>query len=49
LNGRPFGALAAARAAWAKNDDYVFPGPIQYFGPAAVTDVPTQTLLLESR
>lgn len=49
LGGKPFAALAEARSAWAKNDDYVFPGPIQYFGPSAVTDAPTQTLLLESR
>lgn len=49
LGGKPFGALSAARAAWAKDDDYVFPGPIQYFGPAAVTDAPTRTLALESQ
>ena len=49
LDGRPFAAFAAVRAEWAKSDDYVFPGPIQYFGPAAVTDVPTKTLVLESR
>jgi pyrophosphate--fructose-6-phosphate 1-phosphotransferase len=49
LDGSPFAAFAAVRAEWAKSDDYVFPGPIQYFGPAAVTDVPTQTLVLESR
>lgn len=49
LGGKPFTALAAARAVWAKNDDYVFPGPIQYFGPAAVTDAPTRTLALESK
>jgi len=49
LNGKPFAALATARADWAKNDDYVFPGPIQYFGPATVTDAPTRTLALESK
>lgn len=49
LNGKPFAALATARADWAKNDDYVFPGPIQYFGPPTVTDAPTRTLALESK
>lgn len=49
LGGRPFAAFAKARPAWAITDDYVFPGPIQYFGPSAVTDRPTLTLWHESR
>ncbi|MBL0350046.1 MAG: diphosphate--fructose-6-phosphate 1-phosphotransferase [Elusimicrobia bacterium] len=48
LDDAPFAAFAKARDAWAAADDYVFPGPIQYFGPASVTDVPTRTLRLES-
>jgi len=29
------------------NTDYVYPGPIQYFGPTEVCDQPTKTLQLE--
>jgi pyrophosphate--fructose-6-phosphate 1-phosphotransferase len=47
LEGKPYLTFAAGRAAWAKTDDYVFPGPIQYFGPTSVCDLPTQTLTLE--
>jgi len=47
LNGKPFQKFAANREKWALEDDYVFPGPIQYFGPAEVCDVPTMTLALE--
>jgi pyrophosphate--fructose-6-phosphate 1-phosphotransferase len=28
-------------------DDYRFPGPIQYFGPSEICDAPTLTLQLE--
>ncbi|MEG2574136.1 MAG: diphosphate--fructose-6-phosphate 1-phosphotransferase, partial [Bacteroides sp.] len=47
LNGKPFMAFAAQRENWAMNTDYVYPGPIQYFGPTEVCDQPTKTLLLE--
>lgn len=47
LDGKPFQAFAAKRADWAINTDYVYPGPIQYFGPTEVCDQPTQTLLME--
>ena len=33
LDGAPFKAFAAQRDQWAKETDYVYPGPIQYFGP----------------
>lgn len=49
LDARPFKAFAKKRAAWAKEDAYLFPGAIQYFGPAAVADLVTDTLTLESR
>ncbi len=39
--------FAAHREDWAVNDAYVFPGPIQYFGPSEVCDAPTVTLALE--
>ena len=47
LDGAPFKAFAAARAAWAKSSDFRVPGPMQYFGSPEVTDRPTETILLE--
>jgi pyrophosphate--fructose-6-phosphate 1-phosphotransferase len=47
LDGKPFVHFAKNREAWALNDEYVFPGPIQYFGPAEVADQTTKTLELE--
>jgi len=47
LDGKPFKAFAAQRDAWAKDTCYVYPGPIQYWGPASVCDLPTKTLALE--
>ena len=47
LEGAPFKELAKNRATWAKETAYVYPGPIQYFGPSEVCDQPTKTLQLE--
>ena len=47
LDGAPFKAFAAARDEWAKQTAYVYPGPIQYWGPSEVCDEPTKTLQLE--
>ncbi len=47
LGGKPFQNFASQRDQWAKNTEYVYPGPIQYFGPAEVCDPPTRTLSLE--
>ncbi|NDV59394.1 diphosphate--fructose-6-phosphate 1-phosphotransferase [Bacteroides sp. 519] len=47
LDGAPFKKFAADRDTWAINTDYVYPGPIQYFGPTEVCDQPTKTLKLE--
>ncbi len=49
LDGAPFLEYAAHRAEWAKCTDYVYPGPIQYFGPTEVCDQPTKTLVLEQK
>ena len=49
LDGAPFKAFAAQRDKWAKETDYVYPGPIQYFGPTEVCDQPTKTLQLEQQ
>ncbi len=47
LDGAPFKKFAAQREQWALLTDYVYPGPIQYFGPPEVCDLPTKTLQLE--
>lgn len=47
LGGAPFRALEKSREAWALEDAYSFPGPIQYFGPSPVTDSATRTLRYE--
>ncbi|MGM9705617.1 MAG: diphosphate--fructose-6-phosphate 1-phosphotransferase [Prevotella sp.] len=47
LEGKPFKAFAAQRDQWAKETCYIYPGPIQYWGPASVCDLPTKTLTLE--
>ncbi len=47
LDGAPFRTFAAQRAEWAEQTAYIYPGPIQYFGPSEVCDQPTKTLQLE--
>lgn len=47
LDGAPFKYFASKREEWAKKTAYVYPGPIQYFGPKEVCDQPTMTLKLE--
>lgn len=47
LDGAPFKFFAANRERWAINTEYIYPGPIQYFGPTEVCDQPTVTLKLE--
>lgn len=49
LNDKPFLTLKKFRADWALQDDYVSPGPIQFFGPPEFTDEVTLTLALESQ
>jgi pyrophosphate--fructose-6-phosphate 1-phosphotransferase len=49
LDDAPFKTFATNRDAWALTTDYVYPGPIQYFGPTEVCDEPTKTLTLEQR
>ena len=49
LDGAPFQTFASKRDKWALNTCYVYPGPIQYFGPAEVCDQPTITLQLEHK
>ena len=47
LDGAPFKYFAAHRDEWAKETAYVYPGPIQYWGPSEVCDQTTKTLQLE--
>lgn len=48
LDGAPFKYFAAHREEWASaNMNYIYPGPIQYYGPSEVCDQPTHTLMLE--
>ncbi|MDR1719919.1 MAG: diphosphate--fructose-6-phosphate 1-phosphotransferase [Dysgonamonadaceae bacterium] len=49
LDGAPFKEYASKRDSWALNTDYVYPGPIQYFGPTEVCDQPTKTLQIEQQ
>ena len=47
LDGAPFRYFESQREKWAIETDYVYPGPIQYFGPTEVCDQPSKTLQLE--
>ena len=47
LDGAPFKYFAAHRDEWARKTCYIYPGPIQYWGPTEVCDQPTKTLALE--
>jgi diphosphate-dependent phosphofructokinase len=47
LDGAPFKYFSERREAWSLQDAYVFPGPIQYFGPRSVCDTTTISLKLE--
>ncbi len=47
LDGAPYKYFVTKRGEWALGTHYLYPGPIQYFGPSAVCDPPTETLKLE--
>jgi pyrophosphate--fructose-6-phosphate 1-phosphotransferase len=47
MDGAPFLAFAGQREDWAVKTSFVYPGPIQYWGPTAVCDATTKTLQLE--
>ena len=49
LEGLPFQKFNNQREGWKTEDDYVYPGPIQFFGPSKITDTITQTLHLEQQ
>ncbi len=47
LDGAAFQKFASQRDSWALNTEFVYPGPIQYFGPAEVCDQCSMTLKYE--
>ncbi len=47
LDGAPFKYFEAHREEWAVKTSFLYPGAIQYFGPAEVCDLTTRTLALE--
>ena len=49
LDGKPFKVLEKMRQEWADTESYLYPGPIQYFGPSSVTDMTTKTLQHEQK
>ena len=49
LDGAPFKEFASKRDEWARETSYIYPGPIQYWGPSSACDRPTMTLALEQQ
>jgi pyrophosphate--fructose-6-phosphate 1-phosphotransferase len=49
LKGKPFATFKEKRLKWAFDDEYCYPGPIQFFGPSELTEQITCTLALESK
>lgn len=49
LDGKPFKYFAENREKWSYETAFIYPGPIQYFGPAEVCDQPSITLSLEQQ
>lgn len=48
LDGAPFKYFNEVRELWANDKTtYIYPGPIQYYGPTEICDQPTRTLQLE--
>ena len=47
LEDTPFLTFVSHRERWSVGTEYVYPGPIQYFGPGEVCDQVTKTLELE--
>lgn len=47
LDGAPYLTLLKNREKWSVGTEYIYPGPIQYFGPTEVCDQVTKTLRLE--
>ncbi len=49
LTGNPFQVFAEHRQKWLLHDEYRYPGPVQFFGPAEISESITATLELEAQ
>ena len=49
LDGAPYKYFVSKRGEWANGTEFVYPGPIQYFGPTEVCDQTTETLKFEQK
>lgn len=49
LEDPAFKLLEKTRKDWQENCDYVYPGPIQYFGPTEITDITPLSMQLNSK
>lgn len=49
LNSEPFLTFSRVRDQWAVSDNYIFNGPIQYYGPDEICNKVTCTLELETK
>ena len=47
LDGPVFKKLEENREKWINEECFIYPGPIQYFGPSEVADITTKTIQLE--
>ncbi|NOY96921.1 MAG: diphosphate--fructose-6-phosphate 1-phosphotransferase [Chlorobi bacterium] len=47
LDDAPYKYFVSKRGEWSLDTCFVYPGPIQYFGPSSVCDQPSETLRLE--
>ncbi len=47
LDGAPYKFFVSKREEWALSTQFIYPGPIQYFGPSVVCDQTTETIKLE--
>lgn len=47
IANKPYKSFAESREEWGKTNNYISPGPIQYFGPSEICDQTTITLALE--
>jgi len=48
LNGEPFHVFEKARDDWIINDQYLNPGPMQFFGPKDIVQTTTRTMRCEA-
>jgi pyrophosphate--fructose-6-phosphate 1-phosphotransferase len=49
LSGKPMQFFKEMRERWMYDDDYRYPGPIQFFGPAELVEAKTITLAMERK